>query len=134
MISINIIISKQDTYDKFNLNFYTKASKLAIATVAAIAEIKNIEMHLPQDYVLQQNYPNPVNTQAMIEYSLPIDGYVKMDLYNVLGQKLITIVSEYKYAGTHRVELVTQSLSSGIYFYKMSANNFIQTKKIVVIK
>ncbi len=127
--------SKNDTYDKFNLAFYLKASKLAIGTIATLAEIHGVDpMEMPTEYVLKQNYPNPVNSQTIIEYMLPKEGYVRIDLYNVLGQRIKSLVSEFNYAGTHRVELETNAISSGIYFYKMFVNDFIQTKKIVVIK
>jgi hypothetical protein len=132
--------SKMDSYDKFNRTYFLKASKLAIATVAKLSEVKNITSSIPKDkllpgsYVLHQNYPNPVNGNTIIEYALPADGYVKMDLFNVLGQKIKTIISEFKYAGTHREELNILDLVSGIYFYKLSVNNFVQIKKAVVIK
>ena len=89
---------------------------------------------IPTDYTLFQNYPNPFNPSTAIEFSLPVNSNVTLTIYNLLGQVVTTLVNEDKPAGTYSVEFNATSLPSGIYFYKLEAGNFIQTKKMVLLK
>jgi len=88
----------------------------------------------PTEYSLGQNYPNPFNPVTFIPYSIRESGIVKLNLYNVLGQKLITLVNEQQEAGLHRAFLDASSLASGIYFYRIEAGTFTQTRKMVLLK
>ncbi len=94
---------------------------------------------LPEDLQLLQNYPNPFNPQTLIAYTLPEDSYIKLTIYNVLGQKVKVLVDEYQSAGTKNViwdgrNKNGERVTSGIYFYKLQAGNFVQTKKMSVVK
>jgi hypothetical protein len=89
---------------------------------------------LPTQYSLGQNYPNPFNPVTYIPYSIRESGTVKLDIYNVLGRKLITLVNEPQTAGAHRAFLDASSLASGIYFYRLDAGSFTQTRKMVLLK
>ncbi len=95
---------------------------------------------MPGRFALDQNYPNPFNPSTVIGYSLPADGRVTLTVYNVLGQKVATLVNGPVSAGNHQVEWRAQ-VSSGIYFYRMeasasgnSAQRFIQTRKMILMK
>ena len=85
-------------------------------------------------YSLSQNYPNPFNPSTVINFSIPQNEFVTIDIYNALGEKVYSLVNEQIEAGVHSVEFVNENLSSGIYFYKMVAGNFSETKKLILLK
>ncbi len=89
---------------------------------------------VPLAYGLSQNYPNPFNPTTAINYSIRKTGLVKIELYNTLGQKVRTLVNEVKPAGTYRLEVRANDLTSGLYFYRISAGDFVQTRKMVLMK
>lgn len=86
------------------------------------------------NYYLQQNYPNPFNPSTKINYGLRKSGNVEITVYNVLGNKVATLVNGYKSAGKHSVDFNASNIASGIYFYKISTPDFIQTKKMILEK
>ena len=85
-------------------------------------------------YELAQNYPNPFNPTTTIHYSLAKAGLVKVELYNMLGQKIRTLVNEYKPAGRYTISFNAENLSSGIYLYQIQAGRFAQTRKMILMK
>jgi hypothetical protein len=90
---------------------------------------------LPGSYSLKQNYPNPFNPQTTIAYDLPRADQVELVVYNTLGQKVATLVSEKQAAGSYRVEWNAGRYASGIYYYKLKcACGFTQTRKLVILK
>jgi photosystem II stability/assembly factor-like uncharacterized protein len=88
----------------------------------------------PSQFTLYQNYPNPFNPVTMINYRLPITSYVELSIYNVLGQKVATLVDEKLDAGYHHIEWDASGLASGVYYYKLEAGNFVQTRKMIYLK
>ncbi|MGA2669673.1 MAG: T9SS type A sorting domain-containing protein [Ignavibacteria bacterium] len=92
------------------------------------------QSNIPDKYALSQNYPNPFNPATMITYALPKAGNVKLTVYDVLGREVKTLVNEYKTAGTYNVTFDGSSLSSGLYFYRINAGSFTDTKKMVLVK
>ena len=89
---------------------------------------------MPAAYYLKQNYPNPFNPTTTIEYGLAQAGHVKIELYNMLGQKVRTLFEGNLPAGRHVLQLSAADLTSGIYFYRIQAGKFEQMKKLVVMK
>jgi len=89
---------------------------------------------IPREFDLNQNYPNPFNPTTVIEFALPVKSKVELSVYNILGEKIITLVNEEKDAGNHQALFNAIYLSSGIYFYKLRANDFVQTKKMILLK
>ncbi len=85
-------------------------------------------------YALAQNYPNPFNPVTTIKYQIPKDGLVKLIIYDVLGREVKTLVNEVKTAGYYDIKFDAGSLSSGIYFYRFSAGDYTNIKKMMVIK
>ena len=85
-------------------------------------------------YNLSQNYPNPFNPTTVINFELPEASQVKLKIYNLLGQEIATLVNEEKPVGRHSVQFNASTLSSGIYIYQIKANNFIQSKKMILMK
>jgi hypothetical protein len=101
--------------------------------------LKNdIEINLPENYDLSQNYPNPFNPMTKIDYALPFDSKVSMELFDILGRSLRTIVNEQQKAGYYSIQLSASNLSSGTYFYRLNTStngkNIIITKKLTVVK
>jgi len=94
---------------------------------------------LPSSFSLSQNHPNPFNPHTVIQYALPQGAHVNLVIYNVLGQKVKTLVNDFQTAGFQSVEWDGTNdngsvTSSGIYFYKLVAGDFTQTKKMVMLK
>jgi hypothetical protein len=86
------------------------------------------------DYVLYHNYPNPFNPATTIRYEMPQDGIVTIKLYDILGQEVTTILNEFQKADRYEVEFNSFGLASGVYIYRMKVNEFIESKKMVLIK
>jgi hypothetical protein len=110
--------------------------------VVAIPTDIEINSDLPTKFALQQNYPNPFNPTTSIKYSLPAVGTghapsvqtVKLVVYDVLGKEVATLVNKHQRPGSYTVNFDASGLSSGIYFYKLSAGKFIKTRKMVLLR
>ena len=89
---------------------------------------------LPQNFLLKQNYPNPFNPSTIINYQLPKISKVTLTVYDVLGKEVAKLVNQEQSAGTYKVNFDASHLSSGIYFYTLIAGDFVQTKKLVLLK
>lgn len=104
-------------------------------SLSEITAVEKNNSEVPAKFNLQQNYPNPFNPATTIEYSLPKSGQVILKVLDVSGREITTLVNEYKSAGNHTVNYTTaSSLSSGVYFYQVSAGGMIQTKKMLLMK
>ena len=99
-----------------------------------ITGVNNNVTSIANDYSLSQNYPNPFNPSTKIAYSIPTNGLVTLKIYNILGKEVQTLVSEVKSAGSYEVSFNAASLSSGVYFYKLESGDFIDTKKMFLLK
>lgn len=86
------------------------------------------------NYRLENNYPNPFNPSTTIRYSIPSGSNVSLKVFDMLGREVTTLISENLPAGTHQLEFNAGSLSSGVYFYRLTAGNFSQTKKMLLAK
>ncbi len=83
---------------------------------------------------LYQNYPNPFNPKTVINYSISQANIVSLKIYDVLGDEIVTLVNEYKAAGNYSIEFDGNNFSSGVYFYRIHSGNFIDTKKLILLK
>jgi len=95
---------------------------------------ENLSSLVPDAYLLSQNYPNPFNPVTKIKYQLPELSFVTLKVYDVLGSEIMTLVNEEIPVGSYTVEFDAVNLSSGIYFYRIQAGGFLQTKKMVLMK
>lgn len=102
-----------------------------INPVLSVAREENI---FPEEFYLHQNYPNPFNPSTTIQFSIPEQAFVKLEVFNALGEKVSTLVSEELNAGSYKFDWKAESLSSGIYYYTLTANGFTQTRKLVLLK
>ena len=96
--------------------------------------IINYNNQVPSGYSLQQNYPNPFNPVTNIKYDILTEGFVKLSVYDILGRELKSIISQNQKPGTYTVQFDGTDLSSGVYFYKLQANSFTETKKMMITK
>ncbi|HMS34680.1 MAG TPA: T9SS type A sorting domain-containing protein [Ignavibacteria bacterium] len=93
-----------------------------------------IGIGIPVKYDLSQNYPNPFNPSTSINYDLPVDGKVSLKIFDMTGKEVASLVNEVQTAGYYSINYNASSLSSGVYFYTISAGNFVQTKKMMLVK
>jgi hypothetical protein len=96
--------------------------------------IQPIGTEIPSKYSLSQNYPNPFNPVTQITYGLPKSGNVKLAVYDILGKEVAVIINAHQDAGKYRFDFNASGLSSGIYFYQITANDFTDTKKMILTK
>jgi len=89
---------------------------------------------LPEQFVLEQNYPNPFNPSTTIRYGLLYSSVVQLTVFNALGQRVATLVDGEQEAGNHEVRFDATNLASGVYFYRLTAGDFVQSRKLVLLK
>jgi hypothetical protein len=89
---------------------------------------------LPTEFSLSQNYPNPFNPSTKIKYSIPTQSKVVIKVHDILGNEVATLMDEEKSVGTYELTWNASNLSSGIYFYQLRAGDFIQMKKMILLK
>ena len=99
-----------------------------------VTSVENKLNGIPRQFELTQNYPNPFNPITTIKYKLPELSVVKIKVYDILGRELNNLVNEEQNAGVYDIEFDGSELMSGIYIYQLRAGNYIQTKKMVLIK
>ena len=88
----------------------------------------------PSVFLLDQNYPNPFNPTTSIRYSVPQDGIVSLVIFNLLGQKVVTLVNQNMIAGNYEVKFDASHYASGIYFYRLDAGVYSSVKKMILLK
>jgi hypothetical protein len=126
--NINVFVYK-DAYTIALANIM-QAIKLAVTGPSGITN----QNTLPLNYELQQNYPNPFNPTTNIKFSVPKDGDASLKIYDLKGSLVTTYFSGFIKAGTYNVDFDGSSLSSGIYFYRLTTDGFSETKKMILIK
>lgn len=98
------------------------------------SNVISIDLNIPNQYALYQNYPNPFNPITSITYNLPIDGMVSLRVFDMLGSEVVTLVNENQKAGAYTIPFYAGDLASGIYICKITANNFISSIKMILMK
>jgi hypothetical protein len=104
-----------------------------IAGVNPVA-IDPINQNVPSEFRLEQNYPNPFNPTTTIKYALPQASHVTLKIYDMLGNEVMSVVNGYQTVGNYVETINASSLSSGVYFYKLTAGDFTDSKKMSVVK
>lgn len=110
--------------------FRAGAVKVMVSTAAG----DDAESSLPTEFALSQNYPNPFNPSSSIEFALPRASYIKLEVFNVLGERVALLVDGRMPAGVHRVEFDGANRPSGIYFYRLLHDGGSETRKMVLLK
>lgn len=99
-----------------------------------VTDIKNEPNTMPQTVVLRQNFPNPFNPTTTINYSVAKSGHVTIKVFDILGREVTTLVDEDKNSGNYSVEFNADRLASGMYFYQLKSGNFVNTRKMILMK
>jgi hypothetical protein len=110
------------------------ADTVLVTVIGAQAVDDEMGATLPKRFVLRQNYPNPFNASTVISYGLPYMSHVTIDVYNILGRKIETLVDGQQSAGNHQVVWKAKGISSGMYFYRIQTGEFTETKKMLLLK
>ncbi len=97
-------------------------------------KIETEENTIPQEFILYQNYPNPFNPSTNIQYAVSSRQYVTLKVYDLLGKEVATLVNEVMLPGTYEVFFDGSKFSSGVYFYKLQADSFVETKKMILLR
>ena len=112
----------------------TNISDFITIKYSNVTGLKNESSSVPELFNLSQNYPNPFNPVTIINYHLTMTNYVSLKVYDILGREVSTLVNEEKPAGKYSVSFDASKLNSGIYFYRIKAGNFVETKKMILMK
>ncbi len=96
--------------------------------------VLQISSNVPERFTLNQNYPNPFNPSTKINFSIPVKGFVSLKIYDALGQEIATLLNQDLSVGEYSYEFEGSKLSSGIYFYTLTGDNFVETKKMMLLK
>ena len=100
----------------------------------ALTDAKENEQSFPTKFELSQNYPNPFNPSTTISYSIPQASNIKLEVFNILGEKIASLVNGFTQSGNHHVLWNAGNCASGIYFYRISSKDLVQTKKMMLLK
>jgi len=103
-------------------------------TIPGSTSVEIVDETIPSGFQLSQNYPNPFNPSTTIQFSIPEEGFVSLDVFNSLGEKVSTLVTESLNAGTYKYDWNAEELTSGIYFYRLRTEGFVETKKMILLK
>lgn len=103
-------------------------------TIESTTDVTEYEQIIPTEFTLFQNFPNPFNPSTTIKYNLPQSGNVTLKIYDLLGSEVTTLIDEEKLAGSYESNFDGSELSSGTYFYSLQSGDFIDTKKMILIK
>jgi hypothetical protein len=115
-------------------NYSYRLKQIDFDGTVTYSEEVNVEVEIPLVYALEQNYPNPFNPSTTIKYSISEDGFVKLLVYNLLGEEVTTLVNNEQKAGRYEVVFDASKLSSGVYLYRLESKNFLSIKKMLLIK
>ncbi|MEO9887266.1 MAG: T9SS type A sorting domain-containing protein [Balneola sp.] len=138
-INNNEVSEKADTLKEFSITMYSGAfaSEAVVKYVEVLDHVMTSnedELGFPKEFSLEQNYPNPFNPSTNIEFALPEQAVVSLVVYNILGQEVSRLVHGNMPAGNHSMKFDASGVSSGMYIYRIQAGDFIQTKKMLLIK
>jgi len=109
-------------------------SHWTIGDVQSSLPVEKETDYIPTDFVLHQNFPNPFNPSTTISFSIPSEGFVTLKVYDVIGREIKTLVNEKRAVGKYEIHFDASQFTSGIYFYKLKSGNYIQTKKMILLK
>ena len=101
---------------------------------STVGVVEDHSGNVPERFILEQNYPNPFNPSTTIRYDLPYTTVVRLVVFNALGQQVATLVQGEQAAGVHEVRFDASGLSSGVYIYRLSAGQFVQARKLLLLQ
>ncbi len=130
--ALNIYVAGWNLYRENQFERYTLFTTIKyLQTPVAVAES---EVWQPNIFALAQNYPNPFNPTTTIRYSIPRPGLVDLKVFNLSGQEVATLVNEHQHAGAHEVQWHSNNLPGGLYVYRLQSGDWVESKKIILLK
>jgi hypothetical protein len=99
-----------------------------------VLAVHELPVGLPAAYLLEQNYPNPFNPSTTIRYGLPARAHVTLAVYNTIGQRVVMLVDQEQEGGYHEMRFEGNAFASGVYFYRLQSGDFVQTRKLLLLK
>jgi len=135
-VSTGFDLTGIQTYDSTNsvTAMISHFSNVVGAKASSVTAVKEIPNNIPTQFALKQNYPNPFNPSTNITYELPKSSLVQLTVYNILGEKIATLVNATKAAGVHSVQFNAGNISSGLYIYQLKAGNVTLSRKMLLLK
>ncbi len=131
----DVVMPVEVTDGELNIDFITVTNNAKLSALEIRREEGGLDnAKIPSNYFLGQNYPNPLKAVTNIQYGLPKAAQVCINLYNISGQKVDVLVNGRQEAGYYSVDFNAESLASGVYFYRIEANDFSETKKMILVK
>ncbi len=124
----------KDLPDLIQMKYASPLNEDQINALETIVDVKKDDNTIPAKFSLEQNYPNPFNPTTVIKYSIPKTTKVELNIYDLLGNKLETLINKEQSAGVYRYQFDAGKLASGVYFYRLKAGEFVQTRKLVLMK
>ncbi len=121
-------------YDSLVANQYLQDFAKRYTLAGGTIKVEMISSVIPDNFLLSQNYPNPFNPRTEISYELPTAKLVKLTVYNILGKEMAELVNERQSPGKYQVSFDASNLTSGVYFYTLSTDNFTETKRMILLK
>ncbi len=118
------------TFSSSSIGSYALIDHLSLGGTSDVEQIN----HNPSDYSLKQNYPNPFNPSTTIEFSIPQESFVQLKVFDILGNEVATLANENYSVGNYKADFNGDNLPSGLYIVRITAGNFIQTKKMMLLK
>ena len=139
MIRSKIVTSRVVSNTNLSVGDESEFANLELQIIGNVSlEIPTISTNIPLKYNLSNNFPNPFNPNTIIEYSIPQYSYVKLEIFNILGEKVETLIQGFMEPGVYKTSWNAAKLSSGIYLYKLRAESeeetFVNTKKMLLLK
>jgi Secretion system C-terminal sorting domain len=117
-----------------NNYFFGECTSVTLIWKLNVTGVSAEDKNLPQIHTLSQNYPNPFNPSTTIKYELPKSTMVRLSVYDLLGREVSALVNDRRNAGVHEVKFDGSGLSSGVYFYRLQAGDFVQTRKLLLTR
>jgi hypothetical protein len=128
-------VNYQSQTQNINLDLSSGTSQVINLNLpTGVTDVEEDLRDVPSEYRLENNYPNPFNPSTTITYSIPEAAFVKLTVFNAIGQEIVKLVNRNMEAGKHTVTFDAEDLNSGIYFYKIEAGKFVQVKKMILLK
>lgn len=118
------------TLEAYNNNVMTPTC----GALDKLSVVKTVEQEPVTEFALFHNYPNPFNPETKIKWQSPVAGHQTLKVYDVLGNDVATLVDEYKDAGRYETTFDASRLASGIYFYRLRAGTFVETRKMLLVR
>ncbi|MCW8848841.1 MAG: T9SS type A sorting domain-containing protein [Melioribacteraceae bacterium] len=126
-------VEQEQTYN-YRIKAYKELGESEYSNEASLFLVGVVENDIPNQYSIGQNYPNPFNPTTKIKFGLPNSTLTKLIIYDLLGKEIQTLINKELETGYHEINFDASNYQSGIYFYRIQAGNYIQTKKMVLIK